>query len=218
MKKQISLFCIVISLIVGCQDDYEKFEDLGDSKRKNKDYEGAIIEYTNAIKSNPKIANLYNKRGLAKDSKGEIQGAIDDYTIALDVADSFSQSYNYRADYYYNRGTSRCVISDFANAIKDLTESIRASSDDYDEFKFYFRARCKEALTDYQGAIDDYTKSIDEYGKNPDSYFHRGEIYYKLNQKDKACSDWSKAGELGEAKAYDKIKEFCNKVTLPPLE
>ena len=142
MKKQISLFCIVISLIVGCQDEYEKFEDLGDSKREIKDYEGAIIEYTNAIKSNPEIATLYNKRGMAKEKKGEIQGAIDDYTNALDVADRFSQSYDYRASYYYNRGTARYVLSDFANAIKDITVSIRDGSEDYD--KFYYRARCKE--------------------------------------------------------------------------
>ena len=100
-------------------------------------------------------------------------------------------------------------IDDYANAVKDFTESIRAGNDDADTYEA--RANCKEELTDYQGAIDDYTKSIDENWKNPSSYFHRGEIYYKLNQKDKACSDWSKAGELGEAEAYDKIKEFCNK-------
>lgn len=210
MKKQISLFCIVISLIVGCQDEYEKFEDLGDSKRKNKDYEGAIIEYTNAIKSNPAISDLYNKRGMAKDSKMDFQGAIDDYTNALDVAKSFRQERNRRDDYYFNRGSARYLISDYANAVIDFTESLRAGSDDY--YTFFLRARCKEELTDYQGAIDDYTKSIDEYWKNPDSYLHRGMIYYKLNQKDKACSDWSKAGELGAATAYDKIKEFCNKV------
>ena len=81
MKKQILLFCIIISLIVGCQEEYEKFEDLGDSKMKNKDYDGAIIEYTNAIKSNPEIAYLYKQRGMAKHEKSDFQGAIDDVKI-----------------------------------------------------------------------------------------------------------------------------------------
>ena len=96
MKKQILLFCIIISLIVGCQEEYEKFEDLGDSKTGNKDYEGAIIEYTKAIKSNPEISDLYNKRGIAKAYNSDFQGAIDDCSKALDVADRFSQYYNHR--------------------------------------------------------------------------------------------------------------------------
>jgi tetratricopeptide (TPR) repeat protein len=210
MKKQILLFCIIISLVVGCQDEYEKFEDLGDSKTENKDYEGAIIEYTKAIKSNPEIAFLYNKRGIAKAYKLDFQGAIDDHSKALDVADRsrYSQYDNQKASFYYNRGTAKFYIDDYANAVKDFTESIRynAAAETYEA-----RAMCKEVLTDYQGAIDDYTISIDENWKNPASYFHRGEIYHKLNQKDKACSDWSKAGELGKVEAYDKIKEFCNK-------
>ena len=207
MKKHILLFCIIISLIVGCQDEYEKFKDLGDSKMDNKDYDGAIIEYTNAIKSNPKIALLYYERGGAKDSKGDFQGAIDDYTKAIEVDDNFSQPRNNRKFYYNNRGTARYYISDYANAVEDFTKSIG-----YGKNSYFNRAMCKEELTDYQGAIEDFTKAIDKDSNDSSSYFHRGEIYYKLNQNDKACSDWSKAGELGKAESYDKIKEFCNKV------
>jgi tetratricopeptide (TPR) repeat protein len=213
MKKQTIFFFMIISLFVSCQDEYEKFEDLADSKMKNKEYEGAIIEYTKAIKSNPKIANLYNERGKAKDSLLDYQGAIEDFTKAIEVADNFPQPKNSLDFYYNNRGMARYYISDYANAVKDFTESMRGGS-----INFFNRAICKMKLTDYQGAIEDFTKDIDKNGDVPSSYFYRGEIYHHLNQKDKACSDWSKAGELGKAEAYDKIKEFCNKVSLPPIE
>ena len=32
-----------------------------------------------------------------------------------------------------------------------------------------------------------------------------------INQKDSACIDWGKARELGNVKAYDMIKKYCNK-------
>lgn len=62
MKKQIFFFCVIISFLVSCQDEYEKFEELGDSKMKNKDYEGAIIAFLKASHSNPEISDLVNSR------------------------------------------------------------------------------------------------------------------------------------------------------------
>ena len=38
----------------------------------------------------------------------------------------------------------------------------------------------------------------------------RGYAKLNLNQKDSACLDFSKAGELGYEKAYEEIKKFCN--------
>ena len=42
------------------------------------------------------------------------------------------------------------------------------------------------------------------------SYYFRGLAEIKLGNKEKGCSDLSKAGEMGETKAYTKIKNKCN--------
>jgi len=42
------------------------------------------------------------------------------------------------------------------------------------------------------------------------AYYHRGLAKILLGQKDNGCLDLSKAGELGSAKAYEAIKNFCN--------
>jgi hypothetical protein len=42
------------------------------------------------------------------------------------------------------------------------------------------------------------------------AFFYRGVSKYLLGDKDGACWDLSKAGELGYSKAYLAIREYCN--------
>jgi hypothetical protein len=46
--------------------------------------------------------------------------------------------------------------------------------------------------------------------KTANSYYYRGLSYLKLDKKSKACSDFSKAGELGNSDAYNIITKNCN--------
>ncbi len=41
-------------------------------------------------------------------------------------------------------------------------------------------------------------------------YNNRGVTKKKLGDYEGACSDWSKAGELGDGDAYQLIREYCN--------
>ena len=43
-----------------------------------------------------------------------------------------------------------------------------------------------------------------------DAYHDRGLAKILLGQKDSGCLDFSKAGELGHAQAYEAIKKNCN--------
>jgi Flp pilus assembly protein TadD len=64
-------------------------------------------------------------------------------------------------------------------------------------------------LEDYRGAIADFTKAIEFQAENPQNYSKRGSCQLLLNKKEDACLDFSKAGELGLAEAYDLIKKNC---------
>ena len=43
--------------------------------------------------------------------------------------------------------------------------------------------------------------------KTAEDYYKSGLAKYKLGKE--ACEDWNKAGEPGDMKAYEMIKEYC---------
>jgi len=65
-------------------------------------------------------------------------------------------------------------------------------------------------IKDYKGAIEDCNKAIELNPNYAKTYYNRGNSKIRLGQKDDDCLDFSKAGELGLAKAYENIKEYCN--------
>jgi hypothetical protein len=56
----------------------------------------------------------------------------------------------------------------------------------------------------------DHNKSIRLNPKDGLNYFRSAITRQKFNQKDEACLDFSKAGELGVIEAYEIIKFYCN--------
>jgi len=47
--------------------------------------------------------------------------------------------------------------------------------------------------------------------KNAMYYKQRGNFYYQLKDNTKACFDWRKAVEFGDAKARYQIESYCSK-------
>jgi hypothetical protein len=45
--------------------------------------------------------------------------------------------------------------------------------------------------------------------KNASFYKQRGNFYYQMQQKDKACFDWRKAVEYGDPKARFQLDSYC---------
>ena len=62
---------------------------------------------------------------------------------------------------------------------------------------------------EYQNKIIYFDKAIKLNPYYADAYNMRGFAKYFLNDKNGACLDWNKAGELGYSDAYTNIKNFC---------
>ena len=61
----------------------------------------------------------------------------------------------------------------------------------------------------YSEALQDFNNAIKLNPKFTDALVLRADTKYKLGNKEGACLDWSKAGELGDTEAYDMIKKNC---------
>jgi tetratricopeptide (TPR) repeat protein len=199
----------------------ERYYESGLKKQQEGNLDGAIADYTRAIKLNPNYTEAYNNRGNLKGAKDDHDGAIADFDRAIELDPKHTISYNNRgvqkeekhdfdgaiADFnhaieldpkyaysYNNRGNAKKAKGDFDGAIADFTRAIELAPQDAG---FYFsRAGGKFAKRDLDGAIADLNRVIELNGKEPVPYAVRGDFYARKKQYGAAIKDVQKAIKL----------------------
>jgi tetratricopeptide (TPR) repeat protein len=62
-------------------------------KARNRDFDGAINDYSEAIRLDPMFADAFYNRGAAKAAKGDVDEAIEDYSRAIAIDPRHSRAY-----------------------------------------------------------------------------------------------------------------------------
>jgi tetratricopeptide (TPR) repeat protein len=99
-------------------------------------------------------------------------------------------------------------MNDYQGAISDFSYAIELRPND--PIHYYNRGISKAKLQDNIGALADYDRTIALDPKYRSAYTNRGILRIQMGQKDAGCMDLSKAGELGDQKAYEAIRKYCN--------
>ena len=179
----------------------------GLEKERKSDFRGAIADYSEAIRLNPKDANAYNNRGSAKLDLGDKQEAISDYNESILINPNFANPYN-------GRGNVKRALGDEQGAIADYNKAIQINPE-YAE-PYNNRGNAKDDLGDKQGAIADYNEAIRINPNLAAPYYNRGLIKKKRGEQQEALADFQKASELyqkqGNTEWYnnslDRIREL----------
>ena len=87
------------------------------SNMDKKYYWEAIDDFSRAIEFEPRYAEAYNNRGIAKRNVEDRNGAIDDFTLAIDIDPKYAEAFN-------NRGNAKLDLTDYAGAVDDYTNAI----------------------------------------------------------------------------------------------
>ncbi|ABM79600.1 tetratricopeptide repeat-containing S1 family peptidase [Prochlorococcus marinus] len=162
------------------------------AKKKLKDYQGAIADYSKALEINPEDANTFNNRGNAKHGLGDYQGAISDYTKAIELDPQHALAYD-------NRGYSKHDLKDYQAAIADYNKAIEI--DPQYAIAYNNRGTAKDDLKDYQGAIADYNKAIELDPQHAFAFSNRGITKRNLGDTQGAIADYNKAIEINPQNA-----------------
>ena len=113
--KGLILGCMVLCLHIETpsqtQKGYKWFES-GIEKQKQKDLNGAIVDFSKAIEMKPNFAEAYAYRAEAKRMADDYQGAIADFSKAIALKPDYSFA-------YYNRGLTKVVLKDYQGALAD---------------------------------------------------------------------------------------------------
>jgi tetratricopeptide (TPR) repeat protein len=210
MKRIFYLILVLLISFAGYSqpDDQiaKEYFNNGCDKVSRKNFKGAIADFSEAIMRTPGFKQAYENRGVAKYYLLDLMGAIDDYTKALEIDPN---DYNTSG----RRGWAKFYLQDYRGAITDFSKAIKGSRDN--ALYYNIRGQAKYQIQDYEGAIADFNKVIKSWsgGKNQKSkaFYFRGLSEIHLGQKDSGCLDLSKAWKLGYTKAYESIREYCNK-------
>jgi tetratricopeptide (TPR) repeat protein len=208
MKRNFYLTAVLLISFTGYSQTYDQYAigyfNTGCKKVADKNYKGAIADFSDAIKHDPGFKQAYENRGVAKYYLQDFKGAISDYTKALEIDPEDYTTYG-------RRGWAEFSLNDYRAAIDDLDKAVKGSKDMYRYCNF--RGEAKFKLGDSEGAIADFSSVIRSWSAGKEqkgkAFYWRGMIELSLGQNESGCLDLHKAGKSGYAQAYEVIKTFC---------
>jgi tetratricopeptide (TPR) repeat protein len=165
----------------------EAYNERGTERATAGDNQGAIADFTEAIKLNPKFAEAYNNRGSSQIILGNKQGALADFNQAIQLNPKDSEAYN-------NRGSLRADIGDKPGALADFDRAIELQPK-YTE-AYNNRGNLRVMLGDKPGALGDFDRAIQLNPKDGEAYNNRGNLRIELGDKKGALADFDRAIQL----------------------
>lgn len=168
----------------GATDRASRFTTKGRELQKLEDHQGAIFDYTEAIRIDPKFAEAYYLRGTAKQALDDTDGALHDYDKAIELNPQDERP-------FYRRGSVRRDKRDFPGAIEDYSEVIRLAPDNYRGY--IQRGRVKHIEGNYAGAIEDYTEAYKREPRLAVALVLRGQAKMAQGEFEDAIGDFNRA-------------------------
>ena len=120
---------LVTAKIVILHSDWAKAESAefyykrGNEKYDLEDFKGALSDYTEAIKINPKDGDAYYGRGYAREMLKDFKGALSDYTEAIKINPK-------DAELYMDLHHLKISLGDFKGAVSARNKSLELYSQD----------------------------------------------------------------------------------------
>ncbi len=182
------------------------------------DYEHAIHALNTAIVLNPNESIYLKYRSDYKLKNGQKLSALLDINKAIEKKPTDDS-------YYHFRGIIRFSMSDFRSSLNDLNKAIELDSTNY--LYYQFRGNIFYNLSRYDRAYKDYSSTINlifkEIAKTNTSIkpsnplninlrytlLLRGITLVQENKPFDGCEDFKRAQQMGEIKATNYIRQYC---------
>ena len=190
--------------------------DRGWIRQEQEDFDGAISDYSQALRLAPgdlkarrELGRSLIGRGRRDRAAGQRDRAISDYrqairetTDAIQGDPNYADAYHIRAGAYFHWGLLE--REQFEKAITDYTMSIQLNPTFV--WSHYNRGWAYSRQGDLDKALADFNKGLQlDKTARPSALIERGHIYEEMGQLDRAIVDYSEALRLDptQAKAYN---------------
>jgi tetratricopeptide (TPR) repeat protein len=146
----------------------------------------AAALFSEALRSNPKDVDIYNRRARARQLKGELDLAIEDFTEAIRLSPA--------AGYYSNRAGVWLAKKDYDKALADYDEALKRSPKTAAFLNN--RGNVWNARKEYDKAIADYDEALRLNPKSVITHANRARSWNGKKDYDKAIADCTEALRL----------------------
>ena len=201
-------------------DDAQAYYHRGHANKTLEKYEEAFADYDKVIDLRPDYAEVYDNRGFVQFRLGRYREAITDYSKVIQLIKSSEAKLDSsqensislilksntkfgEAEAYYNRGSVKSKLGEYAGAVLDYDEAIRLKPDYADAYNN--RGNAKIQLKQTNEALADFNEAIRIKPDYADAYNNRGGVKIYLKQPDEALADFNEAirTKPDYAKAYN---------------
>ncbi|MBR9859651.1 tetratricopeptide repeat protein [bacterium] len=201
---------IIIYTTASFADDASHFARRAQQKFNNRDYAGALVDYSRAINLDSSSAVLFNNRGLCHYNLDHFTEAISDYDKAISLDSAFARA-------YYNRGNCMLLVVNYQEAVLSYDRCLILDS--LFVKAYVNRAKALTGLEDFSSAKSNLDLAI-KYSRleDPKLYLKRGNALFMMKHFEEAIEDYSYALSLDPEyyKAY--VNRGMCKVELKQFE
>ncbi|MUG98828.1 tetratricopeptide repeat protein [Scytonema sp. UIC 10036] len=160
----------------------EIFYQRGEEKAKKGDYQGAIAEFNQFLRLNPRGFKAYYGRGLARQKLGDNKGAMADLDLYL-------QFYPNDSEAHYYRGLLRLELGDYQGAIADYSNVVQSNPENFTLENF---GSINSELADRQQLLPNHTPSLGSNSRNFETDINiipeRKFSQFELSQRDSSST------------------------------
>lgn len=163
MKQLLILFALIISVTTFGQTAKEYLE-IGIAKHANKDYKGAIKEYSKAIKEDKNYTDAYFNKGTCELALEDFISAKKDFDKAIEIDPNYVKAYYSRASVYASQ-------EKYVEALPDLDKTIEL--DPKTPNALTLRGQIRAQSGNKKGACEDFNLAKTYGDKLADKYLQQ---------------------------------------------
>ena len=162
----------------------------GVSHRQQGNDDGAMADYSEAIRLDPAYEKPFNNRGNIRRDRGDIDGALADYSAAIGINPDYGTALANRANVYDDRGELDLALADLDRAVGLDSGTARA---------YNLRGVVRTKKDEIDRAIADFDSAVRADPGYVFAYNNRGLSYEKKGELDRALADFRLALSIDAA-------------------
>ena len=167
--------------MAGKDDNFKELIKSAEANYDAGDLEGAVADYNEAIRLNPKNVGAWGNRGFAKNKLGRHEEALADFDEAARLEPENALTWN-------NRSLTKNLLGRYEEAIADCDEAIRLKP----EYSHAWNNRggAKNELGRHEEALADFDEAIRLSPEDSHAWYNRGVAKINLERIEEAIKDF----------------------------